>query len=147
MSLFICIDSKSPTNAKTRLIDFGKTYANSEVLPDVVKEQQNSILKGLENIKNAIIESKNAVLDEKITPISNFDYDKMDKEIEEMEKEAAQNDINVFFNQLYSKANHETKMAMQKSFEESKGTVLSTNWKDVGEKHVDPYKSSDDKLE
>ena len=31
-------------------------------------------------------------------------------------------------------------MAMKKSFLESKGTVLSTDWKEVGNKEVMPYK-------
>lgn len=45
--------------------------------------------------------------------------------------------INSLFQKIYADASEDTRRAMMKSFFESKGTVLSTNWEEVGEKHID----------
>ncbi|MEN2498091.1 MAG: hypothetical protein MHMPM18_002413 [Marteilia pararefringens] len=58
-----------------------------------------------------------------------------------MEKEMANNDVDFFFSQLYKNASDDTKRAMQKSFEQSKGSVLSTNWNEVKDKDITPYKN------
>jgi suppressor of G2 allele of SKP1 len=54
---------------------------------------------------------------------------------EELTGEAA---INSLFQKIYADASEDTRRAMMKSFFESKGTVLSTNWNEVGDKHIDP---------
>ncbi len=53
-------------------------------------------------------------------------------------------EVDGFFKKLYAGADDDTKRAMMKSFSESNGTSLSTNWGDVGSKHVDEVKSSKD---
>lgn len=68
------------------------------------------------------------------------DWDKIEAEVKEEEKnENLEGDagLNSFFQKLYKDASDETKKAMMKSFSESGGTVLSTNWSEVGAKKVE----------
>jgi suppressor of G2 allele of SKP1 len=60
------------------------------------------------------------------------------EEGEEGEEGKASGDegMNKFFKDIYSKATDDNKRAMMKSFQESGGTVLSTNWDDVGSRDV-----------
>jgi len=44
--------------------------------------------------------------------------------------------LTALFRQIYGNASDEQRRAMVKSYTESNGTVLSTNWQDVGNKHV-----------
>ncbi|KAM6990685.1 LOW QUALITY PROTEIN: protein SGT1 homolog [Tautogolabrus adspersus] len=67
-------------------------------------------------------------------------WDKMVVDISEEEKnEKLEGDaaLNKLFQQIYCDGTDEVKRAMNKSFMESGGTVLSTNWKDVGKRKVD----------
>ncbi|KAM4047581.1 protein SGT1 homolog isoform 1-T2 [Anomaloglossus baeobatrachus] len=67
-------------------------------------------------------------------------WDKLVGEIKEEEKnENLEGDaaLNHLFQQIYSDGSDEVKRAMNKSFMESGGTVLSTNWSDVGKRTVD----------
>ncbi|NXM99538.1 SGT1 protein, partial [Sylvia borin] len=67
-------------------------------------------------------------------------WDKLVVEIKEEEKnEKLEGDaaLNKLFQQIYSDGTDEVKRAMNKSFMESGGTVLSTNWSDVGKRKVE----------
>ncbi|XP_059408346.1 protein SGT1 homolog isoform X1 [Carassius carassius] len=67
-------------------------------------------------------------------------WDKVVGEIKEEEKnEKLEGDaaLNKLFQQIYSDGSDEVKRAMNKSFMESGGTVLSTNWMDVGKRKVE----------
>ncbi|CAL8343606.1 unnamed protein product [Merluccius merluccius] len=67
-------------------------------------------------------------------------WDKIVVDISEEEKqEKLEGDaaLNKLFQQIYSDGSDEVKRAMNKSFMESGGTVLSTNWMDVGKRKVD----------
>ncbi|XP_055007833.1 protein SGT1 homolog isoform X1 [Boleophthalmus pectinirostris] len=67
-------------------------------------------------------------------------WDKMVVDLSEEEKnEKLEGDaaLNKLFQQIYSDGSDEVKRAMNKSFMESGGTVLSTNWTDVGKRKVE----------
>ncbi|MBA0552108.1 hypothetical protein Golob_022947, partial [Gossypium lobatum] len=56
---------------------------------------------------------------------------KKEEKDERLDGDAA---LNKFSRDIYQDADEDTRRAMQKSFVESNGTVLSTNWKEVGAK-------------
>ena len=67
-------------------------------------------------------------------------WDKLVSEIKQEEKdEKLDGDaaLNQLFQKIYADANEDTKKAMMKSFYESGGTVLSTNWNEVGKDKVE----------
>ncbi|MED6122175.1 Cochaperone protein, variant 3 [Stylosanthes scabra] len=68
------------------------------------------------------------------------DWDKLEAQVKKEEKEEKLDGdaaLNKFFRQIYQDADEDTRRAMSKSFVESNGTVLSTNWKEVGSKKVE----------
>ncbi|KAK9060870.1 hypothetical protein SSX86_018050 [Deinandra increscens subsp. villosa] len=68
------------------------------------------------------------------------DWDKLEAQVKKEEKdEKLDGDaaLNKFFRDIYKDADDDTRRAMRKSFVESSGTVLSTNWKEVGSKVVE----------
>ncbi|CAO2204741.1 unnamed protein product [Urochloa humidicola] len=69
------------------------------------------------------------------------DWDKIEAEVKKAEKEEKLDGdaaANRFFQDIFSNADEDMRRAMTKSFQESNGTVLSTNWEDVGSKKIDP---------
>ncbi|KAI3712539.1 hypothetical protein L1987_71097 [Smallanthus sonchifolius] len=68
------------------------------------------------------------------------DWDKLEAQVKKEEKdEKLDGDaaLNKFFREIYQDADEDTRRAMKKSFVESNGTVLSTNWNEVGSKEVE----------
>ncbi|MQM07545.1 hypothetical protein Taro_040389 [Colocasia esculenta] len=71
---------------------------------------------------------------------SKVDWDKLEAEVKKQEKdEKLEGDaaLNKLFCDIYRDADEDARRAMRKSFVESNGTVLSTNWKEVGAKEVE----------
>lgn len=60
-----------------------------------------------------------------------------DKLVNEIAKDEDEGDVNTLFKKIYSEGSDEVRKAMNKSFMESGGTVLSTNWKDVKKDKVE----------
>ena len=63
----------------------------------------------------------------------NWDLIAKDIEEDKLEGDAA---LNKVFKDIYGRGSDEQRRAMMKSYVESSGTVLSTNWKDVGSRYV-----------
>ncbi|KAL3313048.1 Suppressor of G2 allele of SKP1 [Cichlidogyrus casuarinus] len=97
-----------------------------------------NVLEGVDPMANLKgIDSKNDTADMKSYPSSckvQHDWDKLAKEADEIDD---RDPLNKLFQDIYGKAPDETKKAMIKSFTESNGTVLSTNWNEVGAKPVE----------
>jgi len=66
-------------------------------------------------------------------------WDQIEKEAEKDDSDKPDGDkaLNALFQQIYRNADDDTKRAMIKSFTESSGTTLSTNWSDVGKGRVE----------
>lgn len=78
------------------------------------------------------------------TMLKPFTKKNWDAIIDEFEKEEEKEQgINELFKQIYESGNDDVRRAMNKSFQESGGTVLSTNWSNVAEKKVEPKPPSD----
>ncbi|VDN96662.1 unnamed protein product [Rodentolepis nana] len=65
---------------------------------------------------------------------STRNWDAVAKEADEIEEG---DPLNNLFQKIYSEADENTRRAMMKSFVESNGTVLSTNWDEVGKGKVE----------
>lgn len=61
------------------------------------------------------------------------------------EEEEKNEGFDHFLQKIYHDQDEDGKRAMLKSMYESQGTVLNCNWGEVGKKHVDPYKSDEEK--
>ena len=66
-----------------------------------------------------------------------IDWSKLDVD-EEEEDDDQKGSADEFFQKLYAGADPDTRRAMMKSFIESNGTTLNTNWEDVSKGKVEP---------
>lgn len=62
------------------------------------------------------------------------DWNALAREVDEETKPEGEQALNSLFQQIYKDADPDTKRAMMKSFVESNGTCLSTNWSEIGNK-------------
>ncbi|KAF8379600.1 hypothetical protein HHK36_029041 [Tetracentron sinense] len=68
------------------------------------------------------------------------DWDKLEAQVKKEEKEEKLDDdaaLNKMFRDIFQDGDEDMRRAMTKSFVESNGTVLSTNWAEVGSKKVE----------
>lgn len=77
-----------------------------------------------------------------VVPRSAKDWDAiaaaLDEDSDEEENAPKGDDaLNKLFREIYSKADEDTRRAMNKSFVESSGTCLSTNWSEIGAKSTE----------
>jgi suppressor of G2 allele of SKP1 len=91
-------------------------------------------------LANSASSSTTATKAESTLPQARKNWDSVTKTILESEKSKTSADdpnvsgdstLNEFFQNLFTNADDDTKRAMVKSFQESGGTALSTNWEDV----------------
>lgn len=76
-----------------------------------------------------------------IKPFTRKNWDAI---IDEFEKEEEKDQgVDQLFKQIYQSSDEEVRRAMNKSYQESGGTVLSTNWQNVAHKRVEPKPPSD----
>jgi len=78
---------------------------------------------------------------------SGKDWNAIEQELkkkEEEEKPEGEEALNALFRQIYRNANEDTRRAMNKSFQTSGGTVLSTNWSEVGNKDYEKDRQAPD---
>jgi len=68
--------------------------------------------------------------------IQKKNWDKIVEEETKGEKLDGEESLNKVFQDIYSSGTEDQKRAMMKSYLESGGTVLSTNWEDVGKGEV-----------
>lgn len=82
------------------------------------------------------LERKQSTADPKPTSTAKkqHDWDKISKEIEN--EDETKDDVSSLFQKIFADANEDTRKAMMKSYYESGGTVLSTNWAEVGAQPV-----------
>lgn len=63
-------------------------------------------------------------------------WDAITKELESQDNDKGVTEV---FQQIFSNGNDDVKKAMEKSYYESHGTVLSTNWNEVGARQVESH--------
>lgn len=89
-------------------------------------------------------ESPASSLPSAYTSTTKKDWSKFKLEDDDEKEEEESQDPEGFFKKLYENADDDAKRAMMKSFLESNGTSLSTDWKDVGSRDVKPYQDEKD---
>ena len=81
---------------------------------------------------------------------SHRDWDAIERNLKLQEKQEVpqgEEAMNKLFQDIYSRADEDTRRAMVKSYQTSGGTVLSTNWKEVAEKDYEKERTAPEGME
>ncbi|CAL9195855.1 unnamed protein product, partial [Musa hybrid cultivar] len=152
LSVIIDIAGKEQYNLQPRL--FGKIIPEKcrfEVLPSKVEIR---LLKAEAITWTSLEFSEKKTVPQKINTLpaskeqrpsypsskSKIDWDKLEAQVKKEEKEEkldSDASLNKFFQDIYQDYDDDVRRAMAKSFVESNGTVLSTNWNEVGSKKME----------
>jgi suppressor of G2 allele of SKP1 len=92
-----------------------------------LKKKENKHWDALEDKRKDEEDAKKAALSDK--------WSSMIQEVEKEEEESK--DVQGLFQKIFQNCDDDAKRAMLKSYTESKGTVLSTNWSEIGKKETE----------
>jgi suppressor of G2 allele of SKP1 len=111
--------------------------ANNETWKTLLSEEKPTNEDSLEAVRAALGKSKQA--DSGVQGIlqSRKNWDKLAEDMLVANNDEKDDDPNAFFKALYNDADDDTRRAMMKSYIESNGTALSTNWNEVKQKKID----------
>ncbi|KOO24709.1 suppressor of g2 allele of skp1-like protein [Chrysochromulina tobinii] len=105
------------------------------------------VIAGALNAEPAVADEALKPASKKVYSGSSKDWDAVESKLkkeEEDEKPEGEEALNKLFRDIYGRSDETTRRAMNKSFQTSGGTVLSTNWKEVAEKDYEKDRSAPD---
>jgi hypothetical protein len=97
--------------------------------------QAKRMMCGLASHSTLHATSKHSQLHPQIYTPQRHDWDALAREVGK-EREEEKDGANALFQQIYANASEEMQRAMIKSYTESNGTCLSTNWEEIGKGRV-----------
>eukprot|EP00871_Galdieria_phlegrea_P004583 jgi/Galph1/5125/GphlegSOOS_G3784.1 len=107
-----------------------RIYEKTWHLAHCISVDQSNVTYSVSKVEIKLIKENNGLIKKKEKG-SNLDLSN------DSDEEAVQEgDVLTFFRQIYQNADEDTRRAMMKSFVESKGKVLSTDWKKVSTEPV-----------
>ena len=159
------VETNFAPNSLTVFIRFAETYAAEDTMYKLILNLSNQIvpeqstckilstkvelkLKKQEGIRWNSLEGSPAIPTSDIEPdhpptyptrLGGKDWNKIDTFLDtELEYLKENQDAGDVFSMIYKDADENTRKAMNKSFQESGGTVLSTNWDEISQKKTEP---------
>lgn len=127
----------TPTVVATNENSGGTDGAEVENVANISEDAKNEAAEGAGINLDANVETSNNLNDANKCAKSK-DWDKIVREFEEEEKSnKGEGSVDELFREIYEKGGEEVRRAMNKSFTESAGTVLSTNWAEVSKGKTD----------
>jgi len=119
------------------------TYKSTKIALQLKKAEPSNwptLTRGAQTAVNATVTSTSSQPTKKPRAVASFEknWDEITEAVVEKDPEPEGEDaLNHLFKQIFRDGTDEQKKAMMKSFQESGGTCLSTNWDDVGKRTVE----------